>query len=49
MCILSLTGNKGDPASQFGPPGPEGEPGSPGCPGIATYFFLLKQKKINLV
>lgn len=38
MCNLPLTGNKGDPASQFGLPGPKGEPGSPGCPGIATYF-----------
>lgn len=38
MCILSLTGYKGEPASQFGLPGPKGERGSPGYPGIATYF-----------
>jgi hypothetical protein len=44
--ILSLTGYKGDPASQCGPPGPKGEPGSPGYQGIAPDFSYFKKENL---
>lgn len=47
MCILSLTGDKGESASQFGLPGPKGEPGGPGYPGTDPSF-LFKQKRVSV-
>lgn len=44
--IVSLTGNKGDPASQCGPPGPKGEPGSPGYQGIDPHFSYYKKEDL---
>ena len=44
--IMSLTGNKGDPARQYGLPGPKGEPGSPGYQGMAPDFSYLKKEHL---
>lgn len=48
MCILSLTGYKGESASQFGLPGPKGEPGSPGYPGTDPSFSYSNKKECVL-
>ena len=44
--IVSLTGSKGDPASQRGPSGPKGEPGSPGYQGIDAHFSYSKKEDL---
>lgn len=44
--IVLLTGNKGDPAGQYGLPGPKGEPGSPGYQGMAPEFSYFKKENL---